>query len=218
MQPDDARMPAVPQVSSAQEPPGNPFATRYVRPGAVPYFFPPGASYATLVGRLEGFGWRGEIVGPHGSGKSTLLAGLIEAIEAGGRRTVVYRLHEGERRLPREPRDLHSLRANEVVVVDGFEQLPCWRKWLLRGLCQRRGLGLVATTHAPTGLPLLWQASVDRATVERVVGFLLAGEPAAAALISQDDIAEALAKHPDNAREALFVLYDVVERRRGRAE
>lgn len=208
-QSDDARTPA--------EPLGNPFATRHVRPGAVPYFFPAGESVETLVDRLAASGWRGEIVGPHGSGKSTLLAGLIEAIERRGRNVVVYRLREGDRRLPPEPRDVRSLVANDVVVVDGYEQLPWWRKWLLRRLCMRTGLGLLVTTHGLAGLPLLWRTAVDRASVERVVEHLLANEPSAATLIAREDIARALEDHPNNAREVLFALYDVVERRRGGA-
>jgi hypothetical protein len=208
-QPDDA-------LASA-EPQGNPFATRHVRPGAVPYFFPSGETVETLVDRLAASAWRGEIVGPHGSGKSTLLAGLIATMQQRGRNVVFYRLREGDRRLPVEPKDVRMLATNDIVVVDGYEQLPWWRKWQLRRLCKRNGLGLLVTTHAPTGLPLLWQTSVDRASVERVVAHLLAIEPTAAALIARDDIVRALEDHPSNAREVLFALYDVVERRRSGA-
>ncbi len=58
----------------------NPFSTRFVRPGALAYRFPPGESAATLVERLAASGWRGQIVGPHGSGKSTLVAALGETL------------------------------------------------------------------------------------------------------------------------------------------
>ncbi len=51
----------------------NPFCTRRIRPGALPYFFPPGASIETILQRFQDFAGWGEIVGPHGSGKSTLL-------------------------------------------------------------------------------------------------------------------------------------------------
>ena len=62
----------------------NPFATRFVRPGAIPYRFANG-----LVGRdrasLRQHDWRGEIVGPHGSGKSTLVQTLIPPLKEAGR-------------------------------------------------------------------------------------------------------------------------------------
>jgi energy-coupling factor transporter ATP-binding protein EcfA2 len=216
-QPDDVRTSAHVQSSSSAEPPGNPFATRHVRPGAIPYFFSAGESLETLVDQLAASAWRGEIVGPHGSGKSTLLAGLIAAMQQRGRNVIVYRLREGDRQLPNEPQDVRTLTANDIVVVDGYEQLPWWRKWQLRSLCKGKGLGLLVTTHAPAGLPRLWQTSVDQGSVERVVEHLLAIEPTAASLIARDDVVRALADHPSNAREVLFALYDVVERRRSGA-
>lgn len=199
---------------AADRPASNPFSTRHVRPGAIPYFFPDGTTLETLVERLAASGWQGEVVGPHGSGKSTLLAALVPCIERTGRRVAIYRLHEGERRLPATPRDMHALAANDVVAVDGYEQLPRWRQWLLRRSCTRRGIGLLATTHAPTGLPLLWQTSVDLASLERVVAHALASQSRLEPAIGREEIAAALAAHPTNAREALFALYDAVERRR----
>jgi hypothetical protein len=195
-------------------PPGNPFATRRVRPGAIPYFFPHAVDAQTLVARLEQNGWHGEIVGPHGSGKSTLLAALVDAVERRGKSVVVYRLREGERYLPETPCSFAAVPKGAVVAVDGFEQLGWLRKKAMRWLCRVRGLGLLVTAHAAVGLPLLWRTVVDRTTVERVVAHLLESEPQAGAVISSDDVARAVDAHPTNAREALFGLYDVYERRR----
>ena len=58
----------------------NPFSTRRISPGAIPYVLPPGENAYALVDRLRQAGWWGEIVGPHGSGKSTLLATLADAL------------------------------------------------------------------------------------------------------------------------------------------
>ena len=55
----------------------NPFSTRYTRPGAIPFRFPPGTSADGLVEQLRRQQWRGAIVGPHGSGKSSLVAALV---------------------------------------------------------------------------------------------------------------------------------------------
>ncbi|MEX2188181.1 MAG: hypothetical protein WD875_15350 [Pirellulales bacterium] len=195
-------------------PPGNPFATRHVRPGAIPYFFADGESAEALVARLAENGWQGEIVGPHGSGKSTLLAVLLPEIERAGRAAVTFRLREGDRRLPRGPVRVERLPAGTVVVVDGYEQLRWWRKLWLRWTCRRRSLGLLVTTHTAAGLPDLYRTCVDQPTAERVVEHLLASESAAAAMVSREDVARAIAAHPTNLREALFALYDVCERRR----
>ena len=68
--------------------PSNPFATRFVRPGAMRYHFALGESeteahrrYRELVRDLVAKG-AGLIVGPHGSGKSTLLRSLDSALAA----------------------------------------------------------------------------------------------------------------------------------------
>jgi hypothetical protein len=78
----------------------NPFCTRRIRPGALPFLFSPGIDLETLLVRLQTNGNRGEIVGPHGSGKSTLLAAMIPALQAAGWQTQLIELHDGQRRLP----------------------------------------------------------------------------------------------------------------------
>ena len=62
----------------------NPFATRFVRPGVIPYRFDDRRTVADLVATLREHGWRGEIIGPHGSGKSTLVQTLIPALQEAG--------------------------------------------------------------------------------------------------------------------------------------
>jgi hypothetical protein len=192
----------------------NPFATRHVKPGAMPFIFPAGESLDGLVARLADNEWQGEIVGPHGSGKSTLLASLIDRIERTGHKVVVYRLHEGDRYLPEQPTNIRTILTGTLVVVDGYEQLPYLRKWMLRSLCNLRGFGLLVTAHARTGLPLLWQTAVDLATFKQIVNQLLAADAAQPTPLEPDDIAAAHAAHPMNLREALFKLYDTVESRR----
>ena len=94
----------------------NPFATRHVRPGAIPYCFPAGVDARQLVERLAAAGWRGQIVGPHGSGKSTLLATLLRTIEQGGRRPLLIALHDGQRRLPERLERMPNLDERSVIV------------------------------------------------------------------------------------------------------
>ena len=137
----------------------NPFCTRRVRPGAIPFLFPPDQTAEALIERLQTAGWRGEIVGPHGSGKSTLLASLISVLERVGRRTVLVELHDGQRRLPPELWSDARLETPAVLVIDGYEQLSRFSRFRLRWFCHRRGVGLLITTHQPMGLPTLCQTA-----------------------------------------------------------
>src|SRR5262245_49587973 len=72
----------------------NPFSTRFIRPGAIPFIFSAGESAESLVDHLRVNNWRGQIIGPHGSGKSTLLAALLPALQAAGRTVACVSLHQ----------------------------------------------------------------------------------------------------------------------------
>jgi hypothetical protein len=152
---------------SAMRPQENPFASRFVRPGAVRFSFLAcdqscrsgtrqssglalHADFDQLIDRLASCGWRGAIVGPHGSGKSTLLAGL--SIEL-ARRGVPVRLLAGsagnKTRLVERTRSGDTQRT--IYFVDGFDMLPRWRRWRLHWQCRRNGCGLVVTGHSQVG-------------------------------------------------------------------
>jgi hypothetical protein len=133
------------------EPSENPFCTRRIRPGAIPFVFPAGEDAEALVRRLQQNDWRGEIIGPHGTGKSTLLATLLPAIERAGRRITLVALHDGQRRLPTDfDRDCRPCETM-VLVVDGYEQLSRWRRWLLKRRCRRRNWGAVGDCPCERG-------------------------------------------------------------------
>ena len=78
-------------VSSSSE--SNPFCTRAVRAGALPFGFPVGSGPETVTRRLVECGWWGEIVGPHRSGKTTLLETIAPGLERCGRRLVRCKNH-----------------------------------------------------------------------------------------------------------------------------
>jgi hypothetical protein len=188
----------------------NPFCTRRIRPGAIPFLFPPEEDVESLVDRLRQAGWWGEIMGPHGSGKSTLLATLIPAVEGAGRKTLLLTLHDGQRRLPLDIRRDSRLHPPLLLVVDGYEQLSPWNRFGLKRFCRRRGLGLLVTAHKPTGLPQLHQTAVPLEVARQIIDVLLAGQvwPFTAA-----EVSESLSRHGGNLRETLFDLYDFCERR-----
>jgi hypothetical protein len=193
------------------ERPENPFCTRRIRPGAIPFLFPAGQDAETLVEQLRQNGWWGEIVGDHGSGKSALLATLIPAVERVGQRVTLIELHDGQRRLPLRLDGGRRLRTRQIMVIDGYEQLSRCRRWLLKRLCRRRGWGLVVTAHASVGLPPLWQTATTPELAQRIVDQLTAGQTPP---LAPSELAECLARHHGDLRETLFHLYDRYEEMR----
>lgn len=188
----------------------NPFSTRYVRPGALPFQFRPGESVERLAAALATQGWRGQIVGTHGTGKSTLLATLLPCLEQGGRSIVKVSLHDGERRLPIDRDQRRALSPSSVLVIDGYEQLSRWSRYKTRLLCRRRRCGLLVTAHCDVGLPLLYRTVGTFEIARRVVGRLAtAGDR-----IADSDVRRACQAHQGDLREALFCLYDLYEQRR----
>ena len=180
----------------------NPFATCWTRPGALAFRFQDGQSLEQLVAKLAAQSWYGQIIGPHGSGKSTLLAALIPALAAAGRPARELELSRGSRRLPR---NLPAPGDDEIIVVDGFEQLSWLARLQLKRRCRRARAGLLVTTHIPTGLPTLIQLSPSRRLVEELVADLCVQVPSG---ITNEDIAASHASHGSNVREVFFDLYD----------
>jgi hypothetical protein len=189
----------------------NPFSTRFIRPGAIPFLFPGNESAGGIVERLRQNGWRGQIIGPHGSGKSTLLATLKPELEAAGRQVVAITLHQGEHRLP--PLDRRSLSATTQIVVDGYEQLSWWSRWRARSLCRSAGAGLLVTAHRDRGLPTIYRTEPSEELVRAVVARLLGN----GSIVTSTEIAEAYQVTGRNVREALFKLYDVYQAKERRS-
>ena len=193
---------------------GNPFSTRHVRPGAIDYLFPPGTTAESLLARLEGNSWHGQIVGPHGSGKSALLATLIRAVEGSTRHVHLVELHDGQRRMPGNFWRTDRIGPDTLVVVDGYEQLGFLSRSRLRRCCRKRALGLLVTAHMSVGFPDLFRTAPDMATTVRLVEQLVDQDSP----ISADEIRERFSTHKGDIRELLFDLYDVHEQRRPRKD
>jgi hypothetical protein len=197
-------------------PRSNPFATARVRPGRIGYVFPEGESVGGLVDRLAAIAGRGQIVGPHGSGKSTLLAAVADELARRGRGVVTTALHDGARRLPAEFRaGVAAAPAGAVVMIDGFEQLPWWRRRAAAWRCRRRGLWLVVTCHGPVGLPTLLETAVSPDLAWGIVRALM---PDVETLVAPAEVAGLLAAHSGSLREVLFALYDRFEAARPRSD
>jgi hypothetical protein len=184
----------------------NPFSTRFVQPGAIPFRFATHVGLAELVRRLEGAGGWGEIVGPHGSGKSTLLAALVPALAAWRVRAV--RLNTSRRRLPAWVFDPPEPRS--LLIIDGFEQLGRLTRWRLKRHCRRSGSGLLVTAHRSTGLPELFRTDVTPTRAAELIAALI--PPGGEWVLAGYDVAARLRHHRGSLREVLFELYDRWER------
>ncbi len=192
----------------------NPFSTRYVRPGAIPFVFADDCDALSLIALWQSHGRRGAIVGPHGSGKSTLLAALAPALEQAGERVLRINLHDGQRRLPQDVFEAVEAQEASTIVVDGYEQLGWLNRKRTRGFCARNQLGLLVTCHREVQLPVLFRTAVDASLAERIVAGLM---PQIDPEITSDDVRCACRLHGENLREALFALYDLYEQRVGLA-
>jgi energy-coupling factor transporter ATP-binding protein EcfA2 len=204
--------------SSTSPPLSNPFATRWIRPGAVPYLFlsdvdafPPDVDAMRLVSRLSELGWWGQIVGNHGSGKSTLLHSLQGPLETAGRCVTAHQLHAGESRLPFPARRAREWGPHTQVIIDGYEQLGWYARHWLQRQCRLRHSGLLVTTHHPFRLPVLWNTQSTLAVALAVVARLLASDRSGA--IHEEDVRQVHAACAGNLREMLFALYDLFEER-----
>ncbi len=189
----------------------NPFATRWVRPGAIPYRFPRGDSLALTMSRLRAHGWKSQINGQHGSGKSSLLACLVPALSSSDRMACGFDASDG--RLPPgcRVRPSRDWTYRTVVVVDGYDRLSRWSRLRLARGVRRAGCGLLVTTHSPCRLPLLARLQPELETVMHLVDHLLAED---ASSIRREDVAASFHRQRGNVREILFDLYDLYERNR----
>jgi len=166
-----------------------------------------GVTHEALLQRFDALGRRAALVGVHGSGKTTLAAELAAHWRSVGRRVLALRLSSEERRLAPGllERQMAGLGTNDVVLLDGAEQLGWWgwRQFLRR---THAAGGLLITTHRPGRLPTLLEC---RTTPDLLAGLVRELAPtfdlrAAGA----GDPAVLYWRHRGNLRDALRELYD----------
>ncbi|MDO4550577.1 MAG: hypothetical protein Q4C96_04930 [Planctomycetia bacterium] len=186
----------------------NPFCSRRIKPGAIPFFFPEGLNEEILVERLRENEWYGQIIGPHGSGKSTLLAALLPALENEGRHLLHLELQDGTRHLPLTPEQLEKLDKNSLLAIDGYEQLSYWSRRRLKNKSKIQGFGTLIIAHAPFDLPILFRTHGNLEVAQQIVKDLLLGTPVH---ISESLVEERFYEQKGNVREMLFSLYDDYE-------
>jgi energy-coupling factor transporter ATP-binding protein EcfA2 len=188
----------------------NPFATCWTRPGAIPFHFTNGVSTEQLVAKLASHNWRGAIIGPHGSGKSTLIETLRPALASAGKQVAFVALRNRQRRLPQSlPATTALHHSNQVLIIDGYEQLGWLERLRTARYCRRNSSGLLVTAHSPTRLPTIIDLAPDQALVTKLVAELCSEVSTS---LGEKDVAASHACHGSNVREIFFDLYDRHER------
>ncbi len=174
--------------------PSNPFASRYVRPGAIAFraSTTTSPSLDSIVSRLREFRC-GAIVGNHGTGKSTLLRELAATLQhtmPGGQWVQLtqdvmspasgwlhQRLHQ-TRAVVTNIRTVlcvqRRVTSGGVLVIDGAEQLPAVCRWLIAVNCRRAGHFCLLTSHHDiAGFETLYRTALSAELIEALLTDLL---------------------------------------------
>lgn len=186
----------------------NPFSTRFVEPGAIPFYFrPEDPSIETIMAYLERSGSRAQMIAPHGAGKSTLLATLFPLLETRYGVVRQFTLHDNQRRLhrPLPP-------ETGMIVIDGFEQLAWMEK--LRVFFHSRHLLITAHRRFP-GLSLLPFPHPDP---DRFIAIVRENLHVAPEMIDDAELMSAYFRNAADLRATFFELYDLLESRYGASD
>jgi hypothetical protein len=176
----------------------NPLASDRVL--ALVRYRPQGSTWPELLARLDALSWRCAIVGPKGTGKTTLLEDLSDHLTAAGRPWRLIRLSAESGRLL--PGALDRLGRDEIILLDGAEQLSAAR-WALLRWRTRAAAGLVITTHSPGRLPTLANTTTTPQLLHQIMAELLPGSPPCPRHMDH-----LFRKHAGNMREVMRDLYD----------
>lgn len=192
----------------------NPFATRFVSPGCIPYFFQSSSDLQHVLNAGDTAQWQAQIVGPHGSGKTTLVHHLASYLQSrfDSIEYLIVRGHLSVQRCQSFPansvipspqlENLYRDSNRRLLVIDGVERLSWLQRSLLRSDCHRRKMGLIVTTHRRLNwLPVIFETSIDHLRFHKILDHL--GVDAC-----ENDFSTLTKLHHGNCREMLFDLYD----------
>ena len=207
---------AVPSSDSLR--PGNPFASRCIRPDQVDFIFEPAHSFDRLLAALQRYQWRGQVIGPHGNGKTTLLWKLARHCRQTFDALSFVQLQHGQRYLRQAKRLLESSERDaadsvndhrgvrSILIIDGFEQLNFLSRTWLKTWARVRRTGLVVSGHSDLGLSTVYHAQTTPEQLTTLFKQLYPGQT-----WSDSQSESLLSEFGNNAREVLFQLYDQFE-------
>ena len=179
----------------------NPFATCHLE--NIPFRFPPGMDWDSLLRRLEELNWCASIVGGNGAGKTTLINQLVPHLKTRGFEPVVFQLQteSGIRAKDRLADKFREIKKPGFILLDGAEHLST-RQWLpIRGAASEAA-GFIVTVHRTSRLPVALELEPSSKLLENLVEDLTGGK-------LPDDEAESLFhRHRGNLRDCLRELYD----------
>ncbi len=200
----------------------NPFASRYLQPGQMPYFVASESIdsanatsklYNLIIAEiLAASPKRFAIVGPHGTGKSTLLCNLISHLQQ-HRNCHLVRLTASNACPDSLWKCCRLLDHQSILAIDGFEQLRTWNRLFLRYIQFRKKSVLLITAHRKLAQFRTVYETVSSPVIdELVVEALLAGRSQKAEeLFCSRTWIDAKKNHGSNLRECLFDAYDWFE-------
>ena len=177
----------------------NPFCSRFLQPGHIPFCFRGTESISQLADRIRAprapsaprgkratrgkkaqTALRLSIVGPHGSGKSTLLHQLNQELR-GNRQSNCQSdsglvvLHSSSNKLAALRSILRQIHRDQWCLIDGYEQIPRWAQFLIIARAKPRRVALCVTAHRlPWMFQTLWETRVDAHVESHVIECLLA--------------------------------------------
>ena len=192
----------------------NPFSTRFVQPGAIPWLATDISLRAVLF-RLYDVDNRAIICGPHGSGKSTILSHLASVAQREGLKVHCLRIRSW----------IDAIRVMRVfATINPKQSLVSVDSWELLGflggfLCQFadfRGLCVVVTVHERpwwNNWPVLLHTKADDKTFRLLVHELMTKYAGSKTIeFSGAMLRDVFQRHSGNLREGFFELYDHYER------
>ena len=192
----------------------NPFSTRFVQPGAIPWLATD-TSIDSLLFRLYDVGNRAIICGPHGSGKSTILSHLASVAQRKGLKVHCLRIRSWIDAI-RVMRVFATIDPRQSIVsIDSWELLG-FLGWFLCRLAEFRGIRVVVTVHHRTwwnNWPVLLNTEADEKTFRLLVQELLTKFSENQTIqFNGALLKDVFQRHSGNLREGFFELYDHYER------
>jgi hypothetical protein len=175
----------------------NPFSTQFWAAGVLPFQFSDSRGNVDVLLEKSRQYPICQIVGPHGSGKSTLLLELRKRYEKSGTNVRYLFFNDQQRHIPGDV----TLQKDQMLFVDGFEQLSLFRKLWLRF----RSTHLILTVHHPIwGVPILYRTQSQFSVFVQIVRQMTPNAPEESILRVVYD------RSGGNFRNAFFELYDLV--------